>query len=244
MPDKPRQTSANRWLGPLGLVMTALWLAQACVHGANAPDATAPELLQTAHDGRAVWHKFPGFQGNIVGNRNGAVVSGRVVVSASGSVEITAADSADAAWLQRSLESLVGHRLADSDPEKNVTFADENTQHPFGRLIKSTDPANRSLWRVKGDVLTEVHRISDQVHFVISVADVWRTTDGKHLPRNFSVETWDRATGRLTKSRQVHTQWVTVDGVDLPQSWWAVENTDGTGRSVTQWELQDLQLLK
>ncbi|OYW16721.1 MAG: hypothetical protein B7Z55_14040 [Planctomycetales bacterium 12-60-4] len=151
--------------------------------------------------------------------------------------------SDQAEWLERALDSLIGHRLAGSDAIGNVEFADDNATHPFGRLMRSLDPQEKSLWRVRGDVLTEVHRFNDKTHFVISVSDVARTAEGKHLPQDFTVETWDRATGRLIKSRQVHTEWTRVQHIDLPTRWWAVVNTDGESRSVESFELSAHRLL-
>ncbi len=231
------------WLLPLGAVITALWLAEACAAEAAPDGVTAVGQMQAAHDGRAVWNDFPGFEAVLSANRDSEVVAGRLVITPTGSVELRLSGADKAEWLEKALDSLIGHRLANSEAIRNVEYADDHAAHPLGRLIRSRDAAEKSLWRVRGDVLTEVHRFSDKTHFVISVSDVARTPEGKHLPQDFTVETWDRATGRLIKSRQVHTEWTRVQNIDLPTRWWAVVNSDGEGRSVEAFELSAHRLL-
>ena len=236
-------THITRWLHPAGLVLSALCLAQVCASENPRQPLTAAAQMQAAHDGRAVWVHFPGFEADIRASHQGEVVTGKLQVSAGGTIQLQLASDQKADWLERSLDSLIGHRLEGGDAIQNVTYADEPAEHPFGRLIKSNEASDHSLWRVQGDVLTEVHRINDKTHFVISVADVARNAEGKHLPQNFTVETWDRATGRLIKSRQVHTSWKRFGTFDLPVDWWAVVNTDGETRTVERIEFSGHRLL-
>lgn len=229
------------WVPACGLLAAALWTGNAIA--AETP-LTAAEQMQKAHDGRAVWKTFPGFEAQIVARQNREEVRGKLSVAADGSLTFQLQNGSSAPdWLTRSLDSLIGHRLSDGEAIVDVEYADDDAQHPFGRLIRSKDSQDHSLWRVQGDVLTEVHRFNDKTHFVISVADVARTPEGAHLPQDFTVDTWDRATKRLIKSRQVHTTWKRIDGVDLPQSWWAVVNSDGEQRSVEAIELSQHRLL-
>lgn len=227
--------------------LTLLALATTWISFSNealAADTTASEQMQKAHDGRAVWKSFPGFQADLVARHDGEIIHGVLTVAADGSLKFQLPEtSTTPEWLTRSLDSLIGHRLPGDDAIVNVEYADDDISHPFGRLIRSKDGRDQSQWRVREDVLTEVHRFSDKTHFVISVADVARTPEGQHLPQDFTVDTWDRATGRLIKSRQVHTTWKRIDGIDLPQTWWAVINTDGEQRHVESIELQNHHLL-
>ncbi len=237
-------TSPWRRLVAVAVCAASLGIAQANLSAGEKTELTAAGHLRAAHEGRAVWQNFPGFEATFVANQNGKTIQGTLVADSLGAVEIKVPEGTDTAWVQRALDSLIGHRLSDSDVATNVEFADENAGHPFGRLIRSKDPNEHSLWRVKGDVLTEVHRINDKTHFVISVADVARTPEGKHLPQNFSVETWNRADGRLIKSRQVHTEWSRIGGYDLPVAWWAVVNVDGEGRTVEELVITGHRLLQ
>lgn len=191
---------------------------------------TAPELMKVAHDGRAVWQNFPGFTADLVAlNSSGANARGTLVVSASGDVKIESAASQPLPeWVEKTLKSVVGHRLSDDGAITKVDFADEDKAHPMGRLLKSTEENDHSQYRVKGDLMTEVHRNMGKTRFIISVADVSRTQEGKHLPRNFTVTTWD-AQGALVSARQVNNEWTRVGAVDLPVRLLATTSkSDGT----------------
>lgn len=231
-------TVVGYWLSAGGFVAMALWLTQAV-----AAEPTAAQLMQAGHDGRAAWHGFPGFEAKLTAATNGRSASGHVTVAADGKLKLDLSNSEGFEWITRTLDSLVGHRLADSDASLNVEFADDDATHPMGRLIRSKDPAEKSLWRVRGDVMTEVHRFTEKTHFVISVSDVLRTPDGRHLPQDFTVTTWDKATGDLISSRQVHTEWKFVDGVAVPSLWWAAINTGKETRTTQRLELSEPRLL-
>lgn len=231
-------TVVGQWLSAAGFVATALCLSQAV-----AAEPTAAQLMQSGHDGRAGWHKFPGFEAKLTASTDGRSAAGRMTVAADGKLQLDLSNKEGFEWIARTLDSLVGHRLADSEANLNVEFADDDATHPMGRLIRSKNPAEKSLWRVRGDVMTEVHRFTEKTHFVISVSDVLRTQDGKHLPQDFTVTTWDKATGHLISCRQVHTEWTFVDGVAVPSLWWAANNTPGEKRSTQRLEWSEQRLL-
>jgi N-acetylneuraminic acid mutarotase len=96
---------------------------------------------------------------------------------------------------------------------------------------------------VQGDVLTEVHRFHGENHMVISVGEVARTLEGKHLPKSFSVTTWDKA-GAIVTARQVLQEWKRVDGVDLPVRILAAINKNDGSRTVEEITFANHQLLK
>ncbi|OYW16722.1 MAG: hypothetical protein B7Z55_14045 [Planctomycetales bacterium 12-60-4] len=56
----------------MGAVITALWLAEACASERAPAAASAAGQMQAAHDGRAVWTVFPGFEAVINGSRSPA----------------------------------------------------------------------------------------------------------------------------------------------------------------------------
>ena len=201
--------------------------------------ATAAGLMKQAHDGRAEWQNFPGFEARLRVSADGATAEGSISVDRDGTVKITLPDDARFAWAQRPLDSMIGHRLPTGEAISNVAFADDQVDHPHGRLLRSADPKDKTLWRVKGDVLTEVHRTGESSRFTISIADVQRTPEGKHLPANFIVTTWELPSKRLKSVRQVHQEWRRVNGIDLPTSYLAISNrSDGTTTS-QQIELVD-----
>jgi hypothetical protein len=245
VPATPSRAAAilREWLVATGFVVSALWVAQALAAEPSTTTPTAEQLMHTAHEGRAVWEKFPGFQAKLTASTNGKATQGTVTVAADGALRLDLASKEGFDWIDRTFDSLIGHRLADGGAIRNVEFADDDVQHPLGRLIRSHEAGDKSLWRVRGDVLTEVHRFGEKSHFVISVADVTRTPEGKHLPQDFTVTTWDKATEQLLSSRQVHTDWKRVDGVDVPTVWWAAINGANGSRTAQRLELSEHKLL-
>jgi hypothetical protein len=133
--------------------------------------------------------------------------------------------------------------LSDDGAIETVAFADDQENHPLGRLLKSTGENDKSLWRVQGDVMTEVHRHHDKTRFIISVTDVVRNVEGKHLPKNFNVTTWDVASGQIKSSRQVYNEWKRVGRIDLPAKLLAAISKDDGSRRVEQIELSNHELL-
>lgn len=194
--------------------------------------ATAATLMKSAHDGRAEWQNFQGFEARVRVSADGTTAEGRISVDRDGTVKIALPDHPRFAWAQRPLDSLIGHRLPTGEAISNVEFADDQVDHPHGRLLRSADRKDKTLWRVKGDVLTEVRRTGENSRFTISIADVHRTAEGKHLPANFIVTTWELPSERLKSVRQVHQEWRRVNGIDLPTSYLAISNrSDGTTTS-------------
>ncbi len=203
-------------LGRHVLAISALAVLGVCAPAARAADKTPEQLMTEAHEGRAVWTDFHGFTADIIATVDGKSTKGTLDVSPEGALELKLSDPSGMEWVERTLQSTVSHRLSDDGAITNVEFADEDRNHPMGPLLKSKDPADKSLWRVKGDVLTEVHRNHGKTRFIISVGEVSRTAEGKHLPHSFVVTTWDNETGAITKARQVQNEWKRFGRLDLP----------------------------
>lgn len=215
------------WLVAGGLVASMLWLSQVST---GAEPATAVQLMKEAHDGRAVWTRFPGFRAQVRATHDGDVVIAKLNVSANGEVKVEPLDGKPfPAWADRTLRSVIGHRLSDDPAIDHVEFADDVTTHPLGRLLKSTDASDKSQWRVQGDLLTEVHRVQEKTRFIISVTEVSRTVEKKHLPRSYTVTTWDVSSNQLVSTRQLYNEWVRVGQIDLPQRVLAITSkSDGS----------------
>jgi N-acetylneuraminic acid mutarotase len=201
---------------------------------AQRPEPTAPRLMQQAHDGRAVWLAFPGFTAEIAAASGSQSAKGTLRVAADGTIELNLEPAAGSEWVERTLSSVVSHRLPGGAAESNVEFADNEAAHPLGRLIRSKEPAEKSLWRVKGDVLTEVHRISDKSRMIISVGEVTRTPAGTHLPRSYSVTTFDAQSGAIQQNRQIVNEWTAVDGYDVPTRLVAIVSKSDGSRHVEE----------
>lgn len=205
--------------------------------------STASSLMQTAHDGRAVWREFPGFAARVKVSSDGAAVEGALHVTEAGTVKLDLPQDERFAWAAGTLKSVVSHRLSDDGAILDVAFADDQVAHPMGRLLKSTGASDKSLWRVQGDLLTEVHRFNEKTRFIISVSDIWRTAEGKHLPRDYTVTTWDTTTNQLKSTRQLHNEWLRVGHLDLPKKLLAATSRDDGSRRVEQIELTEHKLL-
>lgn len=229
-------------LPSLGKTCTAVFIITASCGVSQSADPTAEQLMRKAHDGRAVWTAFPGFSADIVATQNGVAAKGTLAVAADGKLTLKLDQTANQEWTQRTLSSFVSHRLAADDAIANVEFADQETARPLGRLLKSKDAADHSQWRVQGDVMTEVHRVMGKSRMIISVVDVNRTADGKHVPKSYNVTTWNTESGAIESSRQVFSEWKQIGGYDLPTRLLAaIAKPDGT-RTVEEIRLANHQL--
>lgn len=230
----------------LRLAMLASGLVAICFMIANSAcgaEPTAAALMQKAHDGRAVWRDFPGFTAKIRCSHDGAVLEGQLTADRKGDVKISwTKEDERFAWVQRTLDSVIGHRVASDDAITNVEFADDQTNHPQGRLIRSQNAKEHSLWRVKDDVLTEVHRVGETSRFIISVAEVTRTAEGSHLPRSYAVTTWETPSNRIQSVRQIFQEWTHIGRFDLPAKHLAITNKSDGSRVTQQIEFLDYKL--
>jgi len=190
---------------------------------AAADTPTAVELMQQAHDGRAEWIRFPGFTAHLKCTSGTETVEADVTITADGRTTLNLPEGEQFQWVRRAIRSLVNHRIASSPAITTVEFAEEQATTAQGRLLRSTATGDQRKWRVKGDVMTEVHGASAKDRFMISVADVFRTPEGKHLPKDFVVTTWNVPENTIKSARQVHVEWLRVEKeLDLPARYLAV----------------------
>jgi N-acetylneuraminic acid mutarotase len=215
----------------LAIALPAMFISSAV---AQRGPQTADQMMRRAHDGRSVWLVFPGFAADVAVANNGQSTKGTLTVAADGAIELALDQPSGFEWAQRTLSSVVNHRLGEGEAVTGVEFADEDTNHPLGRLIKSKDPAEKSLWRAKGDMLTEVHRHGDASRMIISVAEVSRTADGKHLPRSYCVTTFDAQSGAIQSTRQLFNEWTKVGGYDLPTRLLAITSKSDGSRTAEE----------
>lgn len=236
----------SMWLRQLSTTCLALvsCLALSVAFGAEATPS-ASEAMAAARHGRQVWRGFPGFQARVTAVRDGVRQDFELTVSSNGEMKTSGNLEGDWAWVKSALDSVIGHRFAESEETASDEFAyveGDEAASPQGRLIRSTDPTEKSQWRVRGDVLTEVHRITEKSHLRIGVSEVWRTADGFHLPRSFSVVTWDRESGAIRKVRNVHQSWERMGAFDLPRTWRVCEDQPGNDSHVMELEFTGLRL--
>jgi hypothetical protein len=226
--------------------MTYLLLAAAAVTAIDAEDPAATKLLAEARAARATWADFPGFTADCAVNLDGKVTKGKVTVSATGQVKLDGFGDAPARWAQRTLGSIVGHRMPGADPGTPCRFAGDDADHPFGRTVKVLNDEFHSSYRIKDRQILVVNRTQGEQRFTITVLESRTNAEGKYLSTNFAVNYWDGATGELIRSEANYQSWTRLDQFDLPVTalvQTATRASDGglTARSVT---LSNHQLTK
>src|SRR5207253_4971744 len=104
---------------------------------------------------RAQWKGFPGFTAHVTGKVDGRPFEGDVTIDAAGAVHLETQEEVVAPWIQERLESIVLHRNArpqDQAAERSkpvLRFADQEEDHPLGRLLVSERGRVASRYRAK-----------------------------------------------------------------------------------------------
>ncbi len=206
-------------------------------------DPGAVEMFQKAVAARATWQGFPGFKAKISGSNNGRYFSGTAEVSAECSVKLKLDDETSNEWVDEQLQSIAMHRQPSADRGQPVLrWADSDERHPLGRLLTFVGGQFASTYRVRGDELIVVNRNMGQKNMTITVLENERNADGKHLPRAFTVQYWEAATGTLLKTETVQNTWQRVGKFDLPSQLTVTDASD-SGLVVRSINLTDFELL-
>jgi hypothetical protein len=215
-------------------------------------DPGAVALFEEALEARAMWKDFPGFRAAIAGNLDGRRFEGTVTIDAKGKVEFSdsdpSAEESTAPWVQDQLESIVLHRLAapareEPRPKPVLRFADARNDHPLGRLLIFDGGRFASSYRVKDKQIFVVNRHVGKENMTITVLDNDRNKEGLFLPRSYTVQYWEAATGDLKRTDTVQECWQRIDKWDLPAGCTATQAT-ATGLSVRSFTLTKHELLK
>ncbi len=211
------------------------------------PDAEAVQMFEDALAARAQWKNFPGFSAKISGDIEGRPFDGTVTVAPDGSVKLALVDDdAVKGWVREQLESITMHRAvsqhAGSAREMpNVRFADDQTDHPLGRLLAFEGGHFATSYRVKDKQIASVNRVLDGKNMTITVLDNEKNAEGAVLPHSYTVQYWDAATGNLERSETVQARWTRVGTFDLPARHTVTAATEN-GFSVRSFELQEHSL--
>jgi hypothetical protein len=116
--------------------------------------------------------------------------------------------------------------------EGRVTYVDSNESHPLGRKIDLGNPATESAYRIKDGVILEVNRKMGSLRFTISVLEIVRNAEDKYLPRSFTMNFFDGASGELKTSLAFRNDWQRVGAFDLPKT--ILEITSEKGGATTR----------
>ena len=234
----------RRYAFVVPLVVTLVALSIEALGQQPQSDSEAEAIMRRAHLARSGWDEgSPGFAAKISVTIDGDRVDGTVQIGPAGEVELKLPEGPAAKWAYEQLESITMHRTAGVKDKYDVSFADDVTSHPLGRLIKFHGGATHSVYRIKEDVITEVHRTMDKTRFTISVTEVERTPEGKVRPRHFNVSYWDNATGQLLSNNDFSDAWVRLDKFDLPARRLLVRTAKDV-RQVSEMTLSEHRLLK
>jgi hypothetical protein len=205
-------------------------------------DPAAEALMHKAHVARSGWDSsFPGFKADVRVAIDSEHAEGKVTI-AGGEVKLDLPSGAPARWAAEQLESITMHRTAAVKDRYDVSFADAEEHHPLGRLIKFHGGATHSLYRVKDDVITEVHRTMGDTRFTITVSEVTRSIERQTLPRHFNVSYWATADGQLQSNHDFTDDWVRLSKYDLPKSRLLIRTAANT-RQVSELSLSNHELL-
>jgi Protein of unknown function (DUF3386) len=205
-------------------------------------EAKAVQLFQEALDARASWSNFPGFSADVKVNADGRAWKGSVKISAKGEVTITEEDEVVTPWVREQMESMVMHRVASSRKgEPVLRFADNVSDHPLGRLLTFEGGAMASSYRVKERQIMVVNRAMGKVNMTITVIDNDLNAEKKFLPRSYTVQYWNAATGDLQRTESIQNRWTRLGNLDLP-TLVTVQTSSAAGLSVKTMSLSQHRL--
>ncbi|WP_339734630.1 DUF3386 family protein [uncultured Gimesia sp.] len=203
--------------------------------------AAATKLYQAAREARAVWRDFPGFKADVTVRYNDKQTTGKLTADKDFKVKLILDDESLSEWSLPKLRSVIGHRKYRQQKPIPATFADQQINHPLGRLVNID--GKKVSFRLQDDVMTEVQRRSDKMWFTISTLDVWRTKEGAVLPRDTSVTYRNPNTGAITSNRSNTFGFARVGNFDLPATMLTVECSENFERNIGSIKLSNHRLL-
>jgi hypothetical protein len=202
--------------------------------------------FQEAIASRAQWKDFPGFRARIRGQVDGRSFEGAVTIEANGSVELKTDETVMRSWVKDQLQSLAMHRGAGESGDQSspvLWFGEDHEDNPFGRLLIFDGGRFASSYRVKDKQILVVNRFMGKQNLTITVLDNEQNREGRFLPRSYTVQYWDAATGALRRTDIVQERWQRTGDWDLP-IWHRVTIASDAGLAVRSFTLAEHQLLK
>ena len=124
-----------------------------------------------------------------------------------------------------------------------LRFADDEDDHPLGRLLTFVGGHFASSYRVKDRQISVVNRHIGKRNMTITVLDNDKNPEGRFLPRSYLVQYWDDATGTLDHVESVQERWQRFRSWDLPTLHTVTAASDA-GFSVRSVTLSEHRLLE
>ena len=210
------------------------------------PGKADPEALALFDDAVAArsaqWKDFPGFTARVAGTFEGRPFAGSVEVNARGKATAKLDEPTPTDWLEGQLVSVATHRFPPRPEERpSLRFAEEDGEHPLGRLLLSNDLESPSSYRIKDRQIQQVNRLMGQIMTTILTLNNVKNPDGKYLPGGYVVHTWKDPAGGLLQTHSVRYEWTRVGRFDLPASMSWARAADG-GQSIRAFTLTDHKL--
>src|SRR5262249_24176298 len=130
-------------------------------------------------------------------------------------------------------------------PKPVLRFAETETRadHPFGRLLIFDGGKFASSYRVKDKQILVVNRNMGKENMTITVLENDKNAEGLFLPRGYTVQYWDAATGELRRTETIQDRWQRLGNWDLPAVQ-TVTTASGAGFSVRGFTLSKHELMK
>jgi hypothetical protein len=216
------------------------------VRPASESDSEAVALFEEALAARAAWgDDFPGFAAHLAGTVDGRPFTGSVTVRDNGTVQVETDDPVARGWLQDQLESIVMHHLGGAGDQGRpvLRFADDQDDHPLGRLLSFVGGQFASSYRVKDRQITVVNRHMGRRNMTINVLENARNPEGRFLPQCYLVQYWDATSGALDHVESVLERWQRFGSWDLPTVHTVTDASDA-GFSVKSVTLSEHRLLE
>lgn len=214
----------------------------------TANDPKAHELLKNAHD--RAWRfpeSFKGLSADITVESVGQkAIHGTLNITGPRDTDLQLDAGEDVKqWTSQQVASMIGHRWArpyeEGDGRYDLVLEEDGD--PRGPLLRQLNDPFGSSYRVRDESISVVNRAMGNTSFSISMQEHVEASDGRTLPRAFTVSYRNIETGKLDKVEIFQDTYGMLDGVDVPISR-RVSTDDGSGVIARKFTLSNIQLHK
>ena len=122
-------------------------------------------------------------------------------------------------WVNSQLQSIALHRGAGDQNSSNpvrLRFANQDKEHPLGRLLTVSGGRFASSYRIRDKQILIVNRALARQNLTIRVLANELNTERQFLPQVYTVQYWDHLTGATSRCETVQNRWKRVGNWDLP----------------------------